>query len=1343
MEDGDRDTPRYVSLAAKIVEVRSALGLTQATLAAVLGFRQQTISRWEAGTHRPTVSQVPALAALLKEDVATLMQLAAYGAPVSATLSTQFPVDALDPGTFEHFVGDLVTALYREAEVRVQGSRGHNQEGTDVVARFPDGRVWSFQCKRVERFGKADIEKAIAKHSFDADRVFLVLSKIASPGAIAAVQAYPGWTLWDKQDLTRQIRSLPVETQERLVDIYFRGQRMALLGRSEPGPWVTLDEYFAPFRGRGTVFSHDWSLVGREEEITALVGALDQGEMPVTVLVGPGGIGKTRVLKEAVSRFAAKDPGVAIRFLSASQEPNAASLEALGTGRKVLVVDDAHDREGLKLLIEHAVEPRRKTRLLIATRPYAEQRIRNELALYSVLNAPTVRLERLDKHGLRSLVVEVLMEFGGRPEWADAVLQVGADNPLVAAMAARVVAREGIIPEIARGHRELRQVILSRFTDVITGDLGAGADAAPLRAVLVVLAIIQPFHIDDRRIAELVKATRPGIAAGDVSRALRMLADGGVIYKRGQLHRLMPDLLGDFLIEQSCIGADGHLTPFALTVAAAVEGDRLTQVLVNLGRMDWRRHEGDPSSSALLEPIWRTLHAIEDRHDPRIQAVQAVAYYQPGQALGFIQALIERGSFLQEFSAILRRVAFSPEHRRDAIRLLWELGQNDERDLSPHPGHPIRVLAELVGYDQDKPLEFIEGIAEFAFALLKKPGAWDGCYTPLDVLKPILSGEGLKTTSTGRAFSMTPFLVNYQAVEPLRARLVGRMVDLLGNPDSRIAYRAALFLNDAVRVPLGAMGDTVPAETLEMYEAEFSQTVGRVGLLVAGGTLAPTTVVGIIKSLAWHAEYHDGALGDQVRAISAALPADLDSRFRAALAEGSDYSFTGQVRHAEWGEDREWLGGLAAELLAAYPDREKLCAALLAHRSAIEAAGMSPFPSRLLVDRLVAADPAFGRVIIDRSLASSDARLRDYLAIAVRAITDARPEEGRSLIACMLASPKPDIRSGGVRGLIDLRREPDRADRELLRELLGSTDPAIAAAAVAAFRTWRNVGEQETVALALNVDVGRMPELLDAICMLLCSRRPPLLDRLTEENVHLMLDRMVALPRLDGHWASELLTGLSKRHGILVARFLLARAELRLGDGVPEGFRVIGLAQRRGRLALHESPAVGEILECAWSWLRQHDDAGGWDRYWIGELFAAMFKLDSEQVVEFLDVMLDRATSGDLRWIADVLRNGHHRFAIWHRSFVERYLGRCRAVDSQLVKEAVAQLGAGAMSGSWSGAPGEPMPRDVRARDEATAVLASLSRLSPAYPLYSRILEHAKHNIARSIAEGEALDTED
>ena len=54
----DQAPQHYAALAAKIVEGRTARGFTQAEFAAELGFKQQAVSRWEAGTHRPTVAPV-------------------------------------------------------------------------------------------------------------------------------------------------------------------------------------------------------------------------------------------------------------------------------------------------------------------------------------------------------------------------------------------------------------------------------------------------------------------------------------------------------------------------------------------------------------------------------------------------------------------------------------------------------------------------------------------------------------------------------------------------------------------------------------------------------------------------------------------------------------------------------------------------------------------------------------------------------------------------------------------------------------------------------------------------------------------------------------------------------------------------------------------------------------------------------------------------------------------------------------------------------------------------------------------------------------------------------------
>jgi transcriptional regulator with XRE-family HTH domain len=1333
----------YVELGALIAAGRGRLGMSQTTFAAALSLKQQAVSRWEAGTHRPDIEQIPAVAKLLDEDATRLMELARYGQAADASLATLFPVDALAPDTFERFVEALVSELRPDADVNILGGRGHDQKGSDIVAKLTDGETWSFQCKRVERFGIADIEKAIAYHQWAATRKFLVLSKIASPAAIETVAAHAGWTLWDKQVLSRQLRSLSMEAQERLVDIYFRGQRMALLGREEPGPWLSADEYFAPFKGRGAIFTHDWPLAGRDADLVDLDQALADDEQPIALLLGPGGIGKTRILKDGVERFARLHRKALIRFLSTAQEADAASLAKLGQGPKLLVIDDAHDREGLKLLTEFAVNPRNCTKLLIAARPYAEQRIRNELALYTIVDPPTVGLKRLDRTALRALVVGVLVEFGGDPEWADPILAAASDSPLVAAMAARVVAVDGKIPELARGEAKLRRFILSRFTDVVTGDLGTPADAGSLRRVLEVVALIQPFHIDDKRVAELVTASKADISIDDVTRALKLLVEGGVLYKRGALYRLMPDLLGDFFIEDACISADGSLTNFATMIAEKVEADRLVQVLVNLGRADWRLADGDPTSSGLLEPIWRTLREIDGKYDGRIGAVEAVAYYQPAQALEFVQAQIDRGNFLNQFGKILERVAYSPDHRRDALQLLWDLGKLDQRERNLPHNHPISILSRLVGYERNKPLSFSEDISDFAFELLDEPGVWDRAYTPFDVLKPILSGQGTNATARGRMINFETFFINFDVVAGLRARLIDRMIGLLESNDARAAVHAAKLVNDAVRTPYSMMNTTVPHDLREKYEQEFVVTIDRTKALLEQGKLAPATIVALIRALEWWAHYGAGPVHDAARALFASIPDDLGFRFHAAIGEGAEWTYVGQVPYAAWEEDKEWQGAFVSELLAAYPDRGLLCAALVTTLNAVEHAGLSVFPAGQLVAKMIDADPAIGAEIIDRSLKDPTSRLLTFLGYAVGALLDARPEEGRAAIRRMLGSEVAIIRTGGARGLVGLKRPYQTEDVALLAEALAADDPAVAAVAIFALRSWRDIPVREIIPLLLSVDFGTDVEQFENVAGLLCNRVDGCVGELRDEEVASLLDRMTPLPRLDGHWAGELLIALRERHGVRIAKMLLDRIDLDLAKPDEEDYAAIGFIRGGGGFGLDQSPDIGAILAMIWQWLRDHDINWASARYTIGDALVAMFKLEAPAVVAFLDDLLGQASIVDLEWIGQLLRGSHYRFIFVQRDFVEHYLTTCKAADPELLKRAIDQVDAAAVSGSWSGTVGEPMPRDIQTRDETEAILKSMSRLSPAYALYRDVLENAKRNIAKSRAQGAAYDDEE
>src|SRR5579862_3971005 len=221
----------FLALGQRLVQWRRAAGISRQTdFAARLKTKQQTVSRWEAGQSRPREKQLALIASVLDVAIDELRAAAGYSVKtVLATFDQPFPVDALAPETFERFCVYLLQRLYPSAAVHQMGGRGHIQAGTDVLVTMSDGLIHSFQCKRVEEFGPQKVHTAVAKHTVNAHKKFLVLSRVASPQAREAISAHKNWDIWDKDDLSAKLRSLPIIEQLALVDIFFAGRRFELL----------------------------------------------------------------------------------------------------------------------------------------------------------------------------------------------------------------------------------------------------------------------------------------------------------------------------------------------------------------------------------------------------------------------------------------------------------------------------------------------------------------------------------------------------------------------------------------------------------------------------------------------------------------------------------------------------------------------------------------------------------------------------------------------------------------------------------------------------------------------------------------------------------------------------------------------------------------------------------------------------------------------------------------------------------------------------------------------------------------------------------------------------------
>jgi hypothetical protein len=561
----------------------------------------------------------------------------------------------------------------------------------------------------------------------------------------------------------------------------------------------------------------EFALVGRNAETTALTEALDDDQALVVNLVGAAGAGKSRIIKEAVSSL----DGALLRFLAPTEPITARSLEDLGTGNKILVVDDAHDRTDLQPLFQYVAVPENRAKLLLAFRPYGREYILAQAGKFAVTGDAIreVAVKPLKRKDATLLARQVLEHFRGPVDAAKEIGDLTYDCPLATVMGAQVVAKEGGHLEILKNEELFRTTLMARFQDVVTGAIGGKSEEGAIKRVLAVLAVLQPIAPEDASALSAVEAVE-GIKADQVARLVRLLHEAGVLFKRGGLYRLSPDLLADYIIEKECIGLDGASTGYPERVFDAAADRHHEHIVLNLGKVDWRRTLDDMAESRLLDRVWAKLTPRLEYGDPHLKAVASVAYFQPERALRFVDQLLREGRHLRQLPQILKNISYNYRFLPDACALLWQLGKGNRRETNPNPEHPIRILTELSEVGSRKPPEFIESVVDFGLSLLRADESWNGNYTPLDFLKGALATEGHETSSAGRTVTFTRFGVNRDFVAPMRKKVIDAILGLLASSNERAAFVAAETLSDAVKY-------SMTGGAREVWTAEFSDTFRR------------------------------------------------------------------------------------------------------------------------------------------------------------------------------------------------------------------------------------------------------------------------------------------------------------------------------------------------------------------------------------------------------------------------------------------------------------------------------------------------------------------------------------
>ncbi len=1281
--------------------------------------------------------------------------------------ATVLPVAELSPDRLEELVADVARRLYPAAHVSRFGGQGHTQYGFDVVAQEGERTVAGFQCKRRRQFGPEDVREAVRAAKIDVGAAVIVLTRVASPECRLEITRHQGWALWDVEDLSREIRSLPLQDAVRIVDTHFPGWREALLGVAEPGPWLQPEEFFRPLSG-SQLYTHAWQIVGRREHLEGILDFLSGGG-PIGCVVGRGGIGKTRLLREIATRVEAQ--GRPVRFVTTGAELKPEHFELLPTqGQLVVIIDDAHERSDIAAVLRAVTQRNPSAHVLIALRPYGLSLLASDIRQVGLhpTDIPRWELDDLKPDDAESLAREAL---GARTSetLARRLAQLTADCPLITVLAGVLIQRDQLDPACLDHEDTVRAEVLRAFRDVLVADPITG-DPSVRRAVLDAIAVFQPFRTDDANF-QAALADLVGVPYDRTVAHLRGLEDAGVLLRRGSSIRVVPDLLGDVVLAEACFDERSAASTGYIERACAAAGTApLQNVFVNASRIDWQVRHDNTDAPSLTGALWRQVeaefHAAGILGRRRLlELLRRLAHFVPEPTLALVRVAIKNPTaavevasdlesaflrlhpptyddVLHEVPPLLRAVGYHLRHLPEALDILWELAQVDDRPTNQYPNHALRVLRDLAELEPGKPLAYNHAVIDAAGRWLEADTTGDGQHSPFDVLEPMLAPEGTEDIARGHQLIFKPFVLTPISVAPIRNRIINLAFREIHSPNLRIAVRAADAIGHALRYPHGYFGQKVDSSEHDAWTPEFVATLDRLAEAVREASLDPVVTIAIRKAIRWHADHSRTETRDAAQRVRVALPSRPEDELALALFDGwghltegreHDFAKAEAARQARVHELAQRVTAISTddELLQFLEDR-------LNAQTALGGTSAHPGP---LVWALVTARPSLGIRLSEKLAVDPTSALLQVLAVALAALAEHTPHETMPVISLLLQTGDLAVRQQVAQALGWNRgARPTLLEGELdvLARLAADEDVYTRTCVVRAVQRLAQHHPNAAVGLLTAVPFADSTAVADEIFQVFGPHGDLDWRRLPALQVDKLVAELERCPSIDDYWIMAFLSNFSRERPRDLVQLLQRRVERWEQMDALTDYRALPFNWDPD-LRIRGSRDLPIILRRVRDWIADKPDS--WQRQDAGaELFAAIASAFDDTVMHVLE---EGASSGDpdqMVAVAAVLRQAPRMFVFDNVDFVRRLLALAGQLGEELVQRIGGALSAAATSGVRTGIPGQPFAEDVVQRDRAREIADVLPTGSPEQRLYRSLQESAEHSIKWHADRDELMD---
>ena len=324
---------------------------------------------------------------------------------------------------------------------------------------------------------------------------------------------------------------------------------------------VERDQFFKPFLDPERLFNHRWALVGRGDTLETLHGFVDSKKQ-VSIIYGPGTVGKTKILFEFSNFFESRHPGQKLLFLREGLPLTQDSIRQIPTEPTVVVVDDAHRRADIKILFQLGQQYNERVKLILSARPQAKDFIKTALAEtgYGFHAIESVELKHLTRAQLKELAAQVLGT--NKDRLVDSLVNATRDSPLVTLVGAQLLLNHSVDPKTLERHEEFQYEVLSRFEDAVTGNISPKVNREDVHKILALISALAPIRPGEPQFQQLASDFL-GIEKPILIDVIGALEEQGVLSRRGYTLRITPDVLSDHILHKACLTASGQTTGFA------------------------------------------------------------------------------------------------------------------------------------------------------------------------------------------------------------------------------------------------------------------------------------------------------------------------------------------------------------------------------------------------------------------------------------------------------------------------------------------------------------------------------------------------------------------------------------------------------------------------------------------------------------------------------------------------------------------------------------------------------------------------------------------------------------